>query len=198
MNPSLTDLAAACWNDLMAASADRGSPLRTPVLSTVGTDGAPAGRTVILRAVEAEDRRLIVFTDGRSLKISDLEDEPRAALTFYDPAQGIQMRAEGAATLFRQDAVARRLWDATPPMQRRAYRAAPAPGDLLAAPQSTWPAAMRGDQVDAAMVEPGFVNFTVISLEVTTLHWLKLTDDGNRAARFDWRTGKMEAAWAAP
>jgi len=62
-------------------------------LSTVGTNGAPQGRMVLLKGF---DRRGFVFyTDTRSPKGRALRLRPRAALTFYWPPLGRQVRIEG-------------------------------------------------------------------------------------------------------
>ncbi len=56
------------------------------VLATAGADGAPGGRTVLLK--EADERGLAFFTNLGSRKARELAENPRAALVFpWHPIQ---------------------------------------------------------------------------------------------------------------
>lgn len=62
-------------------------------LVTASADGAPAGRMVLLKAVN--ERGFFFFTNYSSAKAADLEANPRAALVFYWPPDR-QVRVSGA------------------------------------------------------------------------------------------------------
>ena len=62
-------------------------------LSTVGEDGWPQGRIVLVKAVDS--RGLVFFTNYRSPKALALAHAPRAALTFYWPDLHRQVRVRG-------------------------------------------------------------------------------------------------------
>jgi pyridoxamine 5'-phosphate oxidase len=66
-------------------------------LSTAGAGGRPSSRVLILRGLECEgDECAFRFaTDARSRKGVDLAARPYAALNWYWPAQGRQIRAAG-------------------------------------------------------------------------------------------------------
>jgi pyridoxamine 5'-phosphate oxidase len=63
------------------------------VLSTVGRDGAPASRVVLLR--ELDERGLVFFTNYESRKGLELLHEPRAAACFFWPTLERQVRVAG-------------------------------------------------------------------------------------------------------
>jgi pyridoxamine 5'-phosphate oxidase len=63
------------------------------VLSTVGRDGSPTSRVVLLR--ELDERGLVFFTNYESKKGLDLLNEPRAALCFFWPTLERQVRVTG-------------------------------------------------------------------------------------------------------
>jgi pyridoxamine 5'-phosphate oxidase len=63
-------------------------------LSTVDPSGRPAARVLILKALE--DGRWAFATGSSSRKGKDLANTPFAALTFYWPAFGRQVRVRGA------------------------------------------------------------------------------------------------------
>jgi pyridoxamine 5'-phosphate oxidase len=64
-------------------------------LATVGRDGQPSARLVLLKAVD--DRGFVFYTNLRSRKGRDLDANPRAALTFHWQPLEVQVRIEGRA-----------------------------------------------------------------------------------------------------
>ncbi len=65
-------------------------------LATADASGRPSVRVVLVKGVD--DRGLAFFTNRESRKARELAENPRAALCFYWPALGEQVRAEGAVT----------------------------------------------------------------------------------------------------
>ena len=66
------------------------------VLATVGADGQPSARLVLLRGVDA--RGFVFFTNYNSRKGRELEANPRAALCIHWPTLDEQIRIEGDVT----------------------------------------------------------------------------------------------------
>ena len=62
-------------------------------LATVGEDGQPSVRTVLLRVVD--ERGFVFFTNSQSRKGRQLAANPRAALAFYWDAWAAQVHVEG-------------------------------------------------------------------------------------------------------
>jgi pyridoxamine 5'-phosphate oxidase len=62
-------------------------------LATVGPDGAPSVRIVLLKSVD--ERGFVFYTNLNSRKGRELTATPRAALCFYWPALDVQVRIEG-------------------------------------------------------------------------------------------------------
>jgi pyridoxamine 5'-phosphate oxidase len=73
------------------------------VLSTVSPDGQPHARFVLLKGFDAKG--FVFFTNYSSDKGRDLEDNPRASLTFGWIEQERQIRIEGAAEQISRSAV---------------------------------------------------------------------------------------------
>ena len=69
------------WARLAGATTDRHAPLRTPMLASLGADGAPELRTVVLRAADRDGATVTLFTDLRSAKMEGIARDPRASLT---------------------------------------------------------------------------------------------------------------------
>jgi pyridoxine/pyridoxamine 5'-phosphate oxidase len=151
---------AHCWQMLVRASRDRKAEWRTPVLATVGLDGAPRARVLVLRKVEPGAGLLWLHTDVRASKIAELRAEPRAALTFWDSRRALQLRVEGLARIESDPAVLAEAWARVPEGSRRNYATVAAPGSRLTD--------------DAAYLADGAANFAVIAMRVERLEWLWL------------------------
>jgi len=74
-------------------------------LATVGTDGAPNARMVVLRGVDA--RGFVFYTSRTSAKGRELERDPRAALVFHWNQLERQVRVRGKVARMPFDESAR-------------------------------------------------------------------------------------------
>ncbi|MCY3714794.1 MAG: pyridoxamine 5'-phosphate oxidase [Gemmatimonadetes bacterium] len=63
-------------------------------VATASQAGVPSARIVVLRGVD--ERGFVFYTDYRSAKSRDLDENPRAALVFYWRELGRQVRISGA------------------------------------------------------------------------------------------------------
>jgi pyridoxamine 5'-phosphate oxidase len=74
-------------------------------LATVGRDGVPSARIVLLKGID--ERGFVFFTDYRSRKGEELKHNPQAALVFYWPELERQVRVTGRTeTISREDSEA--------------------------------------------------------------------------------------------
>lgn len=183
---NLAETRAEAFRLLARGVADRRSPFHTPTLATIGADGAPRLRTLVLRGFDAASRTLRLHTDARTAKAAEILADPRCALHGYDPASRVQLRLSGTATLHRDDAEADAAWAASRPFSRLCYAQDAAPGTPLAAP----PPAPRDEG-------EGRANFAAILLRFDRLEWLWLRHEGHERALFTW-TPEEEATWLAP
>lgn len=175
----LARIESSCWRWLTAAVGDRDSPLRTPVLATVGADGVDA-RSVILRAVEPAARVLVCFSDVRAGKVAALAHDPHVVWVFYEPVQRIQLRLRALAQAHHGDDVAERYWERLPPSAHGDYLGMAAPGEPVAGPETTRIAAAASGNPLAQR------NFAVIEAQVQGLDVLFLRRQGHRRAGFEY------------
>lgn len=70
-----------------------GAPLGPMTLATIGVDGYPAARTVLLSGFNG--RRFFFHSDARSAKAAELASNPRAAATLVWPEAGRQLVVTG-------------------------------------------------------------------------------------------------------
>nr|WP_242481969.1 pyridoxamine 5'-phosphate oxidase family protein [Paracraurococcus ruber] len=185
--PALPELRAEAFRLLSRGVADRRSAFHTPTLATIGPDGAPQLRTLVLRGFDPAARALRLHTDRRSAKWSSLAGDARAALHVYDPGAQIQLRLSGTASRHAEDEVADAAWFASQPGSRLCYSVSPGPGTPVPAP----PAAPRADA-------GGRAHFGVLRLVFDRLEFLHLHHAGHRRARFAWGTDWVEETWLVP
>jgi pyridoxine/pyridoxamine 5'-phosphate oxidase len=188
----LNETLAEAWRLLARGVADRRSPMHHPTVATLGLDGRPRVRTVVLRGVEPTERRLRFHTDLRSDKVAELRAEGRVALHAYDAKSKIQLRIDGIATVHTDDAVADAAWAGSRPMSRVCYGTSPPPGRPLSEPNAfTLP--------DEAETDHGRANFTAVVVCVSSIEWLYLAYGGHRRALFTWAPGGAFAqTWLVP
>ncbi len=166
--------------------ADRRSAFHTPTLATIGSDGAPSLRTLVLRGFDAASRTLRLHTDRRAAKAAEIIAEPRVALHAYDAGQRIQLRLRGLASLHSDDDLAAAGWNASRDFSRMCYAIQPGPGQPIAEPPPA--------PTDA---EAGRTHFAVIRMVFDELEWLWLAAEGHRRARISWG-GQPSACWLVP
>ncbi|WP_237213153.1 pyridoxamine 5'-phosphate oxidase family protein [Falsiroseomonas oryziterrae] len=184
---TLEEVLGNAFGLLARGVADRRSAFHTPTLATVGADGAPEARTLVLRGFDPATRLIRLHSDARSGKVASLAREPRAQLHLYDAKAKLQLRLSGRTAVHASDEVADAAWRGSRDFSRMCYAVEPAPGTPIEVP----PAAPR----DA---EGGRANFVAILLRFETLEALELAAEGHRRARFDWRGGALQASWLVP
>lgn len=159
-------------------------------VATLGRDGWPSVRTVVLRGFTRSTRTIRFHTDIRSRKYAEMQANPRIAIQAYDPARKIQIRFACEATLRHEDDLTQKAWEASREMSRACYAQAEPPGAQL------------NDEGQLAAPLDGataFGHFAVVLAEVKRLEWLYLAAQGHRRAHFDWTDGEPPVRyWAAP
>ncbi len=84
-------------------------------LSTIGPDGRPEGRMVLLKMFD--EKGFVFYTNLQSRKGESLKSHPEAALTFYWGSAQRQVRVQGRVELV-EDAVADRYFASRPRRSR--------------------------------------------------------------------------------
>jgi len=174
---------------LAAAVGDRRHPWRTPALATIGLDGGPRARTVVLRGVDAACARVRFHTDRRAAKFAELAADGRACLHFYDSDAKLQLRLEGHAVLHCADATADAAWQAARLSARRTYAIEPGPGAFLDGPD---------DAAFSADAPVSYARFVVVELAVASIEWLYLRAEGHRRLLFRQSGETRQARWRVP
>ncbi len=178
---SLAAIEAACWRTLEQAAATRGHPWRAMALAT--TDGeAGHARTVILREVDVDERRLVFYTDVRSAKVGQIAAHPIGTVLAWSAELGWQLRLRCRLTVDHGGLAASSRWarlKLTPAAQD--YLSPLAPGTVL------------GSDLPPA-AGPSRETFALLEAQVEAVDWLELHAEGHRRAAFD----ALGARWLQP
>lgn len=170
MIESLTQIHHACWQELAAATHQRGHGFRLMGLATVAGEAADL-RTVVLREVQADSHTLLFFTDARSPKVAQIQAHPHATLMVWCARLGWQLRLRVQLAVEISGLAVSSRWarlSLTPAAQD--YLAPRPPGSPLDRPLP---------------VRASRAAFAVVSAQVQAIDWLELHAAGHRRALFD-------------
>ncbi len=192
---SLTDTLDTAWACMKAGAAPGKSRFSMVQVATIGSDGAPRARTVVIRSADANARELAFHTDRRSPKIRELTADPRVTIIGYDMEAGQQVRIEGIARMHIGDSEALEAWGDCRAESRVCYRADHAPGETLDDPGHGDVKAAAGPAGDQ---KTGFQHFCRVVIQVTKIDWLNLATEGHRRAIHVWAGNAWNSSWVAP
>ncbi|MBY0589112.1 pyridoxamine 5'-phosphate oxidase family protein [bacterium] len=182
------------WHELTSAVRDRQHPFRLPAVATVSPEGEPAVRTVVLRHVHSEQRRVDFYTDARSPKVKHLQHQPRASWHFWDPSRQVQIRLMTQVTLHRDgDAIARQRWENCPMASRLAYAKEIPPGQRMK--DSTEDRLPSLD--DHPGEQKGQENFVVVMGSVDQIDFYEIMGHRHRRAQWSMTRAGIHGEWIA-
>lgn len=175
------DIRKRVWMELARAALDRHHAWRTPVLATLGLDGTPNARTVVLRHADAAAHMLDFYTDNRSPKVAELAAQPQGTLLFWSTRLNWQLRVRVSIAAHSEGSRIDAVWVKV--KQSRAagdYLTVRAPGDKL----STEEATPINKDIDATIHTNRRHHMAILNARVGEIDWLELSRGGHRRARF--------------
>lgn len=197
MDDELSAVFDSAWRLIGRGAADRRSPLHTPVVASVGADGAPDARVMVLRAADRGSATLRFHTDARSPKCGDLAGQ-KVAVLGYHPGEAVQLRLTGSARVLRDGAEVDRIWTQSTPFARRCYLVEAAPGTPLPGPASGLPHWVEGQKPEIEDLVPARENFALVMVDIARIDWLHLAQTGHRRAVFARAGDVWHGEWRVP
>lgn len=187
-----------CWQMLSEAARDRRQPMHTVVIGTVA--GALAQlRTVVLRRVDIETRKIYFHTDIRSAKIEQIRATGQLTWLAYDPGRRSQIRLSGPTILHHGDDLARNHWAKTMHHSRRCYLLPEGPGRPVSEDATPTDERLSSFAYSNEESEAGFSQFVVVETTVDSMEWYYTYNKGNRRALFSYRDGQLfDSSWLTP
>lgn len=135
------------------------------VLASVNDRRAPDARLMILRGADRQSGRLWFYTDTRSAKLEQLRAQPAVTVVAWDPADCVQLRFNGTATIRTTGDCADDPDDPGRPLTR--------PNPRLVG---------RKHALDAGEAETARDRFAVIEMAISSAEWLQVSGNEQRRA----------------
>lgn len=170
MTHTAAELTNAVWKELVRATHDKHHEWRVPTLASVGLDGWPQARTVVLRHADPTTHQLHIYTDRRSPKVGELLLRPEATLVFWSRRKSWQLRVQVRVAVEQSGKAVEVAW-------LRVSQTAAA-SDYLAEQPPGAPLGQSGTVLPSHQL-------AVLVAEVQTMDWLELSRSGHRRARID-------------
>ena len=187
-----------CWQMLSSAVSDRKHPMRSMVVGSVSGSMAQI-RTVVLRKVEIETKKIYFHTDIRSSKIEDIKQTGQLSWLAYDQTQRTQIRLCGATILHHGNDIAKTQWNLTQHHSRRNYLLPEGSGKKETEDFKILKDKLSDFSYTLEESEAGFQNFVVVETSVEKLDWYYAHHTGNRRAGFTYEHGIIKnAEWLTP
>ena len=187
-----------CWKMLVEGATNRKSALHQAVISTA-KDNLAFMRTVVLRRVDADTRKIYLHTDNRSKKMEDIERNGHLSWLVYDQTLRTQIRLSGKAIIHHLDELCVEQWSKTGHHSRRYYMTDQSPSTSLGQPSSGLNDALTAFDYTLEESESGFQNFVVVETCIDWMEWYYTHSKGNRRARFTYANSSLSTAtWLMP
>ncbi|WP_114814933.1 pyridoxamine 5'-phosphate oxidase family protein [Paraburkholderia kururiensis] len=193
---NLEQIYARIWDSLAASVREDSLPFKVMQAGTIGLDGSPNVRTVLLRGVSERENLLTFHTDLRSPKVAELSREPRIALVAVDAARSQQIRVSGEARIVRDGQARLDAWHASPDHDLIAYRTRLAPGTPMRHADDALGASH--DPHDVPGPAEGFQHFCVVEVRPARLDWLDLSGARPLRACYAREGDRWIHRWIAP
>jgi hypothetical protein len=187
------------WDLLQRGHQDPTSRIRTPVLATLGLNGQANARTVVLRHVEPEGRKLFTNTDSRSPKYLELIANPQGTFIFFDAETEIQLRIYTEICIHQNNELAYRAWNELSLPGRQIYKTLASPGRPAPKPTSGLPTPQETRIPKNRDHNAGYENFIVLEATAKHLDWLHSSKHGHCRAAFTWGADDvLHTSWLFP
>ena len=177
---------------------DRKHAFHNPVFCNVDQDGGVDSRVVVLRKFDPIKMILNFHTDYRSPKVSNLKQNNKSMLVFYDHKLKIQMRIKTTSIINYQNEIAKEMWDKTKLLSRKCYLTSKDPSSLTTLPEDGIPEHLIGKEPEFEESEKGYKNFTVIENKINEIDWLYLKISGHRRLNLLFQNNKPQFQWLIP
>ena len=183
---------------LVEGATNRKSALHQAVISTA-KDNLAFMRTVVLRRVDADTRKVYLHTDMRSKKMEDIERNGHLSWLVYDQSLRSQIRLSGKTIVHHLDDLCTEQWSKTGHHSRRYYMTDQPPSRELEQPSTGLNDALTAFDYTLEESEVGFQHFVVVETCIDWMEWYYTHSKGNRRAGFTYENGSLSnATWLMP
>ena len=167
---NLSSIEKDCWQRMMDGVLQSRNQFHHPVVANSNATGVNM-RTVVVRDACSVEKTLRFYTDIRTGKWTELQQDQTISWLFYDAESRIQIRASGKASLHQNDELANHAWDNVNPISRKNYSSILSPSAEIILPLDAMQESLA---ITAKKNEAGRENFGVVVSKVLWMEWLWL------------------------
>lgn len=195
-NITQSSLWKQAWDQILTAAAGQTTAFATPVVGNCSdNDSRSRLRTVVLRKADGQRHCLYCYTDRRSVKARQLQEQEVLTWLFWDSDTGLQFTGSGPTHwLTRQQANA--LFADLPKHSRKAYATLSPPSTHLQHASSGLP--LDWDERSLAETDYARQNFGVLVTELDQAEILKLDRKGNLRLLASRNGAEWDLQWVVP
>ena len=181
------------WDELTLGLNSGKHPFHIFSVSTV-KNNKPDSRTVVLRAVEKENKSISFHTDLRSKKVMQIKESENICALFYDKDSKIQLRIYGSASKETDSLIIKEKWNSSKEMSKLCYLNKIPPGEVINESKDY----LYGKE-ELNNIELGIKNFSIINIKISQIDWLSLNHEGHQRMLINYTSSnKIEFDWVAP
>ena len=181
------------WDELTLGLNSGKHPFHIFSVSTV-KNNKPDSRTVVLRAVEKENKSISFHTDLRSKKVLQIKESENICALFYDKDSKIQLRIYGSASKETDSHLIKEKWNSSKEMSKLCYLNKIPPGEVINESKDYF----YGKE-ELNNIELGIKNFSIINIKISQIDWLSLNHEGHQRMLINYTSNnKIEFDWVAP
>ena len=181
------------WDELTLGLNSGRHPFHIFSVSTV-KNNKPDSRTVVLRAVEKENKSISFHTDLRSKKVLQIKESENICALFYDKDSKIQLRIYGSASKETNSLLIKEKWNSSKEMSKLCYLNKISPGEVINESKDY----LYGKE-ELNNIELGIKNFSIINIKISQIDWLSLNHEGHQRMLINYTSNnKIEFDWVAP
>ncbi|PKV52269.1 pyridoxine/pyridoxamine 5'-phosphate oxidase [Aquimarina sp. MAR_2010_214] len=171
-------------NDLKTAAEVPTHPFRYFTLATSDIHGSPRMRTVVLRDID-EKLNLMVYTDSRSKKVTQISEYNSVSLLFLDTERLLQISILAKAEIITNDKTLQSIWKGISPKSRKDYTSQQSPGKKINDPTSI--DYLKGKHF-----------FSAIKLIPSHIEYLRLKEPDHLRVEFKRESSEWNSSYLAP
>lgn len=191
----LSELEKEITSKLLRGYLDKKSPFNLFVLSTSSNKNVNS-RIVVMRKFCSVKWEIIIHSDLRSKKISELQLNKKVCLNFWDPKTNFQIRVRGEAE--KDELNIEKVWNKLSSWSKRNYLSKKTPGKFTKKGISGFDEDFLNNPPDQKHSSEGKKNFCQIKIFIKSIDCLILNRLGYRRALFQNKFNKMDRRWLIP
>ncbi|KQC33223.1 hypothetical protein AAU57_07770 [Nonlabens sp. YIK11] len=172
-------------HELRGAMSKRNHPFKYAYLSTVDENLQPRARTIVIREV-SEAMNFTIFTDSRTTKVHQLQQNPKASLLFYHNKGLRQIRVDGILEPITDPQEVKRLFQKVSSKSIKDYTTQLPPGSPIKNP----------DHVE--YVERSENHFLPLQLTPASIELLQLKRPNHLRALYTFDNNQWQGQWLVP